>query len=309
MPPVTNADDYLLQLALEEGLISRDQVAEVEKEASARVSDGTPTSLFRMLVSAGALDVKAATELLAGKFNMRTVDLTNVQVPPDVLALVTRSQALHYNLLPLNRHRDTLEVVISDPLDTDGVDTLAHKLQMSIVPLLAATDDIMQVIDRHYGKEENALLGLLGSSLATGRYAESNSNELGEENSDSDAPIINLVQSMITRAVQQRASDIHLEPLERSFRVRYRIDGVLIITDSPPPAAAGGHNIPAQNYGPNQHRGKASAPRWTHPDKSRRANIGFASINCANFAWRKYCDENSRSRQSQVRSEGNWFSG
>lgn len=224
MSPVAAVDDYLLQLAIDGGLVGAAQV-DAMRAAQNDLSTG---SIYQQLVAQGQLDAAKANALLAQKFGMELVDVSRVQVPADVLELVSRDQALHYQLLPLAKRPGALEVAIADPLETDGVDALAHLLQVEVIARLASRADLGPAIERHYGG------GTLTTLDATDR------SELPvvkttdhEENTDSDAPIIKLVHEIIAKAVERRASDIHLEPLERRFRVRYRIDGVLIPAESP----------------------------------------------------------------------------
>ncbi|MBW7896065.1 MAG: Flp pilus assembly complex ATPase component TadA [Opitutaceae bacterium] len=215
------ADDYLLELAVAEGLLTAAQV----ESARARTNGGSP---YAALMLTGELDAGRVTALLARRFGMATVELAKVQVTSDVLALVTAAQARHYRLLPLARANGTLRVAVADPLETDGIDALSHLHQLNVEPVLAAAPDLDRALRRFYGEPETegpATPAPITTPAGTAPRAEVTA---------SDAPIIRLVESFITEAVKLRASDIHLEPLERRFRVRYRVDGVLIPGASPP---------------------------------------------------------------------------
>lgn len=228
MPPAITTDDFLLEVAVEAGLVTAERAAQARTETSAV----NAPNAYRRLVDAGEIDANQANAALAARFGMRSVDVSRVQVPSDVLELLTRDQAVHYQLLPLARRAGVLEVALADPLDTDGVDALAHLLQVTVEPRLAPRDDILRAIDRHYGAADGevaAVLAPVAESVARRRV-----QVAAEENTDADAPVIKLVHELIAKAVAQRASDIHLEPLERRFRVRYRIDGVLINAEGPP---------------------------------------------------------------------------
>ncbi len=215
-------------------MVTDEQVEDVKRSLDAESDQDAGLSVYQYLVQIGAIEPALISGLLARKFDMQTIDLSHTQVTADVLELVTRAQALHYKLLPLGRHEQTLEVAICDPLDTDGIDAMAHMLNLRIEPRIAPEDQLIQVIERHYGREEGEIAALLDNPGFMVKAADSPHLLLEAETSDSDAPIIILVQTIITRAVQLRASDIHLEPLERRFRVRYRIDGVLITAEAPP---------------------------------------------------------------------------
>ncbi|KXU36677.1 type II secretion system protein E [Cephaloticoccus primus] len=170
----------------------------------------------------------------------------------ELLRLVPRELATQYGLLPLAREESgRLVVAIADPLDTSGIDTLAHLLGLEIVPKLAPRAELLAAIARHYGGSEGEHKPsdtLAGKDSATAHAAalpapqpspsarsEPASHSLRHRDDADDAPIIQLVHRLIEKAVEQRASDIHLEPLERRFRVRYRIDGVLIEAEPAPP--------------------------------------------------------------------------
>ena len=206
----TPADDFVLQLARAKGLVCDEP-----------------------------LDAHRIAQLLADEFGMPTVDLAAVRVPGEVLTLVPRTIAARYRLVPLQRDERTLRVAVSDPLDTDGIDSLAHMLKLTIEPVIAPADDIVHAIERFYGKDESSLDELMGNVAvgedATAPIAPATTPANTTPSGDSaDAPIIKLVHSLILEAIQRRASDIHLEPLEKRFRVRYRIDGVLQEIENPP---------------------------------------------------------------------------
>jgi general secretion pathway protein E/type IV pilus assembly protein PilB len=143
-------------------------------------------------------------------------------------------------LLPLGRIGNTLRIAISDPLDTDGIDALGYIVKMPLETVVATPEEIVSAIDRFYGKDANSIDDLLNDLSVTGAAGENaavtteHGAAVNTINSDADAPIIKLVHQIIFEAIQRRASDIHIEPLEKRFRVRYRIDGVLIEVENPP---------------------------------------------------------------------------
>jgi len=135
--------------------------------------------------------------------------------------------------------RRTLTVAVADPLDTDGIDSLRHMLKLEIEPLVATGDEITAAIERFYGRDASSIDELLNDLSSPNAAAEASvtteANLAGNaSDTDADAPIIKLVHQTILEAIQRRASDIHLEPLEKRFRVRYRIDGVLLEVENPP---------------------------------------------------------------------------
>jgi general secretion pathway protein E/type IV pilus assembly protein PilB len=182
------------------------------------------------------MDVSKA---LASQFNMDTINLAEYRVPDDVLALVPKHVARRYKVVPVYKHDNTLTVAISDPLDVDTVDSLRYLLHMNVEPVVAAKNDIEDSITRYYGSAddtvENMLQEITEGEIDLGLTGDkATETKIGETETDADAPIIKLVGLVIMEAYRNRASDIHIEPLEKQLRVRYRIDGVLHEVDNPP---------------------------------------------------------------------------
>jgi type IV pilus assembly protein PilB len=235
------ADDFVISLALQKGLLQAVQI-----DAARAIIAGHPEAataaprLFEVLVQQGILDARRVAELLAAEFGMPMApDLAHVRITGDTLELVPRAVAARYRLLPLSRDGGRLRVAVADPLDTDGLDALGHMLKLPLEPLVATADEITAAIDRFYGKDANSIDELLSDLSVSGAggdaaVATEASAHVNATDVDADAPIIKLVHQVILEAISRRASDIHLEPLEKRFRVRYRIDGVLIEVENPP---------------------------------------------------------------------------
>lgn len=233
---MTSADDYLIQLAIDRGLVSAEDVA-VTRRGLAAASDLTAAmpSLRRELEQSGALDPVALTALLAAEFDMEQVDLTQLKISPTLTRLLPRDLAVRYQVVPVERRGDTLRVAVGDPLNVDAIDSLAHVLRCRVEPLMAPPGVIAEALARCYGRPEAGLDDLLSGIEEPQAVTAGTSSGLARGESDNeDAPIIRLVHSLIHEALQRRASDIHLEPLEKRFRVRYRIDGVLWEMAGPP---------------------------------------------------------------------------
>ena len=165
------------------------------------------------------------------------VDLSDLRPAGEVLALVPRALAVRHILVPLARESNRLRVAVHDPLELEGVDSLRYLTQLEIVPVLAQAEEICAAIERWYGKTEAASeVRADGSSSVADQVSSSESGMVHEAAGpeEADAPIIQLVHAIILEGRQRRASDIHFEPLEKRFRVRYRIDGVLWEREDPP---------------------------------------------------------------------------
>ncbi len=244
----TSADEFVLQLALHAGALTADQLATARAVAARHAnSSQSPQRLLDILESQGAIDQPTIAQLLATAAGVEVVDLALVQPNAAALALLPPTLARRHRALPLSIEHTRLRIALADPLDTNALDTFAHVTGKEIIPLAATPAAISQALDRAYGIDpsaardhdtptlsvKNAALtdpaSSLRNSVATAATAESTPPD-----TDNDAPVIQLVQSIIAAAVQRRASDIHLEPLARRFRVRYRIDGALIEAENAP---------------------------------------------------------------------------
>ena len=241
-PAGSVTDDFIVQLALERGVLRREQVVAARATVAAQTDLVTPAPrLLEVLTGQGALDARRVAELLAAEFGMQMApDLTNIRITGDTLELVPRVVAARHRLLPLAREGGKLRVAVADPLDTDGMDALGYLLKIPVEPVVATAEEITSAIDRFYGKDANSIDDLLNDLSVTGSGGDASAvtTEPGHAvdaiATDADAPIIKLVHQIIMEAIQRRASDIHIEPLEKRFRVRYRIDGVLIEVENPP---------------------------------------------------------------------------
>jgi type IV pilus assembly protein PilB len=230
---VTTADDYTVQIALKRGLVSAEQLAAAQQRAAGHTDLTTAApGVLEILAADAALDQEALGRAMADEFGMPWVVLADRTIPPAILAALPRSFVVEHNVLPFAREGGVLRVAVADPIAVDIIDSLTYVAGTVVQPALASAGDIRQAISRHYGQEV-ADLDASPSTGSTANPAVAASGEDGQA-SDRDAPIIKLVHTLIAEAIRRRASDIHLEPLERRFRVRYRIDGVLLEVDAPP---------------------------------------------------------------------------
>jgi type IV pilus assembly protein PilB len=241
-PATAAADDFVIQLALQHGLLQPVQVEAARAMVAAQAGgSAAPPRLLDVLVQQGAINARRVAELLAAEFGMAMApDLANVRITGDTLEMVPRAVAAKHQLLPLSRDGGKLRVAIADPLDTDGIDALGYMIKVPIEPVVATAEEISAAIDRFYGKDANSIDDLLNDLSVSGAGGDASTvttqanAAANVSDADADAPIIKLVHQVILEAIHRRASDIHLEPLEKRFRVRYRIDGVLIEVENPP---------------------------------------------------------------------------
>jgi type IV pilus assembly protein PilB len=229
---VAAKDDYLIDTLIELGYMSHDQVASVQPDAEA-----TGEGVLDLMVSRGLLPALAVTQAKAAYFHAELVTLADMRLPDDVVSAIPRHVAKRYRVVPVYRHDGAIGVALSDPSDLDTIDALHHLLRLEIEPKVASDEDLEAALNKYYGAADDSVgkmiqditEGDVDIGLPMGDVTANDSATV-----DADAPIIKLVNSIIVEAFKTRASDIHLEPLGKSFRVRYRIDGVLQEQKSPP---------------------------------------------------------------------------
>jgi general secretion pathway protein E/type IV pilus assembly protein PilB len=223
------SDQYILEILLDVGLVTHDQV---EAARAAPQADG---NVVDTLVRQHVVTAMQVTQAMATHAGMETVSLRSHTIPQEVIDSVPRHIARRYKAIPVFKHDNALAVAISDPTDLDIVDSLHYALKCEIEPMVAPKEEIEEALTRYYGGAEETVDKMLQEitegdiSLSAGELDQNVGTETAE-----DAPIIKLVHLMIANAYRARASDIHIEPLERRLRVRFRIDGELAEVDNPP---------------------------------------------------------------------------
>jgi type IV pilus assembly protein PilB len=227
-------DEYVVEILRDMGLISHEDLQQA-KEMAAANSTGVVKSLIKM----GRITQMDVSKAVAGQFGMDTINLAEFRVPEDVIALVPRPVARRYKIIPVYKHDNTLTVAIGDPMDVDTVDSLRYVLKMNVEAVVASPDDIENSLTRYYGTTddtvENMLQEITEGDVEFTEGAKTLDTKIDDgSQTDSDAPIIKLVGLLILEAFRNRASDIHIEPLEKKLRVRFRIDGLLREVESPP---------------------------------------------------------------------------
>src|SRR6185369_2755408 len=179
------------------------------------------------------------TQAKAAHFGAEVVNLAEVKIPDDVIATVPRHIARKYRVVPVFKHEGSLTVALADPSDLDTIDSLNHLLRMEINLQVASEADIESALNKYYAERGGSgvadpRLGAVIKEL-TEEHVEIEAAAAGDGAVvEADAPLIKLVNSLIIEAFKMRASDIHLEPLAKTFRVCYRIDGVLHEIKPPP---------------------------------------------------------------------------
>jgi type IV pilus assembly protein PilB len=229
---LTSNDDYILEILESMGLVTREQ-AVFARNAASEQDEGVMDILAREGVVSKADMLKA----LAAQFGMETISLQGLDISREVLDMVPGDVAQRYKVVPVFKNENVLTVALGDPLDVDTLDGLRYVLKCNVEGVVAPPEEIEKAIANYYGRATGAVEGML-QEITEGTLAlpdEVQQQLVADTDvSESDAPIIKLVSLIIMEAFRSRASDIHLEPMPKKFRVRYRIDGVLHEVDSPP---------------------------------------------------------------------------
>jgi len=223
---VTSNDDYVLQLLQEQGYVAADQIDAVVNS----IRQEGETSLD-ILIQTGAVTEDDVLALIAAQFGLDYVHVNADAIDPTVADLVPGAVARKYGVVPVMAAEGSVTVALSDPMGYDTIDSLRYVLKTDVQAVIAPRSEVKAAMDKLYPEEfEN----IFGSDDPNIDVEEKKAGEDGSDAKDSDAPVIRLVSMVLTEAIKMRASDIHLEPMERHFRVRYRIDGVLREMDRPP---------------------------------------------------------------------------
>jgi type IV pilus assembly protein PilB len=228
---VTSNDQYVLELLLEQGVVDPHQA----DHASKQVGGQSGASAVDWLVREGVLEENDVLGVLAEQLGLNTISLKDFKIEPELRDSIPVEIARRYKVVPVIRNEDSLTVAVSDPLDFDTVDALRHLLKCHVECVIAPRDEIKVALDTYYASEASMEDMLEEVDDRDIDVAMSGAESLLQEDSnDTDGTIIKLVTMIILQAYRHHASDIHLEPLETRFRIRYRIDGVLHEVDSPP---------------------------------------------------------------------------
>ncbi|MEQ8788920.1 MAG: ATPase, T2SS/T4P/T4SS family [Pirellulaceae bacterium] len=221
------------EILVRSGVISPEQWAEAE-QMSRESSQPESDCLVRLGYCTGEEVMQARAQLS----KLEYVDLNEVRIPDSVIELVPESVARENAILPMSQDDDTLKVIVSDPEDIPTIDKLRFILNRRVEIALAPRENILEAINRYYGQIEgesaDSMLQEFTDTAIDFTEMEDETRKSSDAVDENSAPIVRLVQLMITEAVQLRASDIHIEPFEDRIRIRYRVDGILIERDSPP---------------------------------------------------------------------------
>jgi type IV pilus assembly protein PilB len=234
MASVAVGTDLLGDLLLQEGLLTREQLQSAQGEARS-----SKQRLSYVVARLGLVPELEVTKLLARQFRMPAVDLSRFEVDARILKLIPGEVAAKHIVLPLKREGRTLTVAVADPSDHGLLDDLKFITRYDLFPVLAGEVTLRALIEKHYeasGAEQqlqNLLKDMEGLDGDV-EIVEEEDEEAAQQAQIDDAPVVKLINGILTEAVRRGASDIHIEPFEHELRVRYRIDGALLEVMKPP---------------------------------------------------------------------------
>jgi type IV pilus assembly protein PilB len=226
----------LLALIKEQSLIDDLQFEEVVAEHKRA---GTP--VIQILQDFGIMDLDTILQLEANHLGAQVVSLTDSEFSPELLQTIPANTARMYRCMPIAQFDSTLQVAFEDPLNPARVDELGFIVRKEIQPVIANPAEIEKLIERFYGQDDSdnvsEILKQLGEDTEMAKEVEevaATEDATAMADLADAAPIVRFVNLVIMQAVADRASDIHFEPFETEFRIRYRVDGALYEMSPPP---------------------------------------------------------------------------
>jgi len=222
-------DDYILELLTNTGLLSTEDSMTVRMQAASN-----QVSILEEVVNQGLASREDILQAMANDCGMDFM-ATIEHVEEDAIKLLKGAQARRYHCLPLEKHPHAIRIAVPDPMDFESLDALRHILRMDVDPVVVPQNKIEEAIQTYYGATDESVDSLIRDYGDMDLQVKETGGGVDDDTVDeADAPIIKMVYGIIMDANRLKASDIHLEPLEKRFRLRYRMDGVLQEMRDPP---------------------------------------------------------------------------
>jgi type IV pilus assembly protein PilB len=226
---VQQNNDYVLRVLQEVGLVTSSQV----ESASARLNGAD--SVVDRLIKDGVISDADVSRTLAAQAHMDWIDISSMVIPPQIIKQIRAEEARRFKVIPVAFAETGLIVAVGDPLDIDTIDSLSFLLQRELELVCTSPQKIREALIKYYGTADEAadvLQEKIGVDIDLGLEIGDGTEAI--EGNETDAPIIRMVSMLLIEAHRLGASDIHLEPMDKKFRVRFRIDGVLQEMQAPP---------------------------------------------------------------------------
>src|SRR5260221_13734899 len=233
MATAVGGGDRLGEMLIREGLLTREQLGQALSEQKS-----SKQRLGYVVAKLGLVNELELTKVLARHHRMPAVDLSRFEVDARILRLVPSELATKHVVLPLKREGRTLTIAVADPTDLGLLEDLKFITRYDLFPVLAGEYTLRNLIEKHYqASSDQELQTLLKDMSEAGEdveIVEETEEEVATQAQIEDAPVVKLINGLLTDAVGRGASDIHIDPFEHQIRGRYRIDGVLLAIMKPP---------------------------------------------------------------------------
>ncbi|MEW6366046.1 MAG: type IV-A pilus assembly ATPase PilB [Acidobacteriota bacterium] len=225
------------ELLLRENLINKEQLdkaLDMQKQLGGKLGS--------TLVRLGFVSEEDITSLLSRQYGYPSINLSLFEIDPTVIKVLPAETAMKYQVVPINKTGGTLTIAMADPTNLFAIEDIKFMLNYNVEPVVASESAIKAALEKYYGTSTDLEVKKITDKVALAEDANVEVMDASEEEIDlesltkasEDAPVIQLVNLIMTDALKRGASDIHIEPYEKEFRVRYRIDGILYIVMNPP---------------------------------------------------------------------------
>ncbi|MDO9540780.1 MAG: ATPase, T2SS/T4P/T4SS family, partial [Kiritimatiellia bacterium] len=223
----------LLQLLIDHRVVKETQVEEILDEQK---RTGSPVR--RIVIDHGIINEDDLLVLIASHLGTSVVKLAEREIPEEMIKSIPPSVARMYNVIPISADSNSVVLAVSQLLSPEIVDEIRFVLTKDVTFVLAREDDVKNLISRFYGEDTmNEMLSALETDIEAGgviELTEGKEDETGIEQAANAKPVVRFVNVVLYEAVQAKASDIHFEPFETEFKIRYRVDGALYEMSPPP---------------------------------------------------------------------------
>lgn len=227
--------ERLTELLIKNNFITQenlDKALQIQKEKGGRLSD--------ILVRMGFISEDDLTLILSQSLGLPPIDMSRVKIDPAILKIIPADIARYYQILPVSKMGSSLTVVMADPLNIFAIDDVKALTGFKINPIIGKPKEIMQAIETYYAEDSHQMIEDIIKEIS-----DTEKLELVKEARDEidveeltrltqEAPVIKLSDAILRQGVEAKASDILIEPMQDKMRIRFRVDGVLVESDSPP---------------------------------------------------------------------------
>lgn len=217
-----------LEERLKKILIDSQLIARKDLQKAIQIQKKEGGQLSKILIRQGSISEEHLMSCLAHQLNILPIKLSKYKLDRELVKLIPEHIARHYQLIPLSKIGDTLAIAMADPLNVFALDEIKSLTNMTIKVIISTSTEVMKAIDDNYQASKSKMAGILKEAESQVDVEEKASrNSDGEIKNSKRAPIVKMVNRIISEGLKARVSDIHIEPYEDIVRVRYRIDGEL----------------------------------------------------------------------------------